>query len=796
MILVHVNEGKGIQRRRQPVRIGIPCAPGELPSVAGLSTSVSAHFSSLRHWPDGSVRWLLCEALVSVPAYGECSLEITESSSERSLDTSESGIDFADGSEMALIRYRGSQYRLVSSSMLERKIGKILSDNSLYLRGEVCGWLMESLFLSVTITVFKESGLIECDIVLHNPNASQHSGGFWDLGSPGSVFLDELFLGIRPTGDLEESGYRISPGELEIKSHEVSIYQESSGGEHWRSETHLDRHGAVPLKHQGYQVLVGAEVISDGLRAEPMVVGKYPGSTVSCVVQGFWQRFPMELFVDSGRGVGVSLFPKRFPGEMELQGGEKRSEKIFFSLQGEDISALQHPLPARFSSTRLCHAEVPECSGSGQQEYEELCDLALTGRRSFFNKREVIDDYGWRNFGCVFADHEAIHQKLVSHYNNQYDLALGFGREFLRSGDLRWFDLFQNLVNHTLDIDIYWTSNDRAAYSHGLFWHTEHYLPANTATHRCYSERSVGNRRRELCGGGPANEHNYTTGLLLAYLLTGSVRARDGVVTLAEWVLSMDDGRKTILSLIDSGPTGFASQTAERGYHGPGRGAGNSVNALVDAFIITGERRYLEKAEELIFRVVHPEDNIELNRLYDAERRWSYLVFFQVLPRYLQVKLELAERDFAFFYAKESLLHYSRWMLLHEKPFSSQKDHIEIWTESWPAHDLRKYSIFSAATKYCRLEEREQFLSAAEKFRALALGELSEFETRDFSRPLAVVFFSMTDFRNFLEDRSVNPYSFAPKVFFVPQRVRVIKKLKGLAVTTVAGLTLILWSLF
>jgi len=49
--------------------------------------------------------------------------------------------------------------------------------------------------------------------------------------------------------------------------------------------------------------------------------------------------------------------------------------------------------------------------------------LPIEGEHTFERKREVIDEYGWRHFGDIYADHEAVrHTKpspLVSHFNNQ-----------------------------------------------------------------------------------------------------------------------------------------------------------------------------------------------------------------------------------------------------------------------------------------------------------------------------------------------------------------------------------------
>ena len=38
--------------------------------------------------------------------------------------------------------------------------------------------------------------------------------------------------------------------------------------------------------------------------------------------------------------------------------------------------------------------------------YRMLVDAAIAGDEAFERKRETIDEYGWRNFGDTYADHE------------------------------------------------------------------------------------------------------------------------------------------------------------------------------------------------------------------------------------------------------------------------------------------------------------------------------------------------------------------------------------------------------
>ena len=75
---------------------------------------------------------------------------------------------------------------------------------------------------------------------------------------------------------------------------------------------------------------------------------------------------------------------------------------------------------------------------SRDTRYERLVSAAIEGQDSFERKRAVIDEYGWRDFGDIYADHEnafsGAGRPIVSHYNNQYDAVGGFASQFMRIG--------------------------------------------------------------------------------------------------------------------------------------------------------------------------------------------------------------------------------------------------------------------------------------------------------------------------------------------------------------------------
>jgi hypothetical protein len=336
------------------------------------------------------------------------------------------------------------------------------------------------------------------------------------------------------------------------------------------------------------------------------------------------------------------------------------------------------------------------------------------------------------------------------------------------------------MARHVIDIDMYHTDRDKPAYNGGLFWHTDHYATAGTATHRTYSRKTKEAKGRAAYGGGPSNEHLYTSG-------PGDMQARESVIALAEWVLNMEDGGGTPFRFLSRSPTGLASQTASREYHGPGRGPGNAVNALVDAYVLTKDRKYLDFAERLIRRCIHPEDDVPGRNLMDHEARWSYTAFLQALGRFLDLKLDLGERDFLFFYARASLLRYADWMAENEVPFRLCLDRVEYPTETWIVHDLRKSNVLEFAAKYAGRNSRDRFLEKAAFFYDGCFRDLQEFETRTFTRPLVMMMTYGIMHPYFLVHRETeidfpnHERDFGEPRTFRPQRAIAISRAKAIA---------------
>jgi hypothetical protein len=648
------------------------------------------------------------------------------------------------------------------------------------------------------LSFFARTALVRLDFTLHNPHRARHRNGLWDLGDPGSILFRELALELALAGSAEPRvtwAAEVGDQPRSAARGQLEIYQDSSGGENWRSQNHVNRDGRVPCTFRGYRVRAEAKE-HFGLRASPVVTVQGPNGGVTAAVPEFWQQFPKALEVED-RLLRVGLFPKQFGDLHELQGGEQKTHTVWLDFHpagwpaGPSVEWVHQPAlfraePQWYEASATIPFLVPTPQRS-EDRLESFLTGVVCGDNSFFARREAIDEYGWRNYGEVYADHEQLYYRgprpVVSHYNNQYDAIYGMLLQYLRTGEARWFELLDPLARHVMDVDIYHTKRDKAAYCGGLFWHTDHYRDAATCTHRAFSRWNCPAGGGPY-GGGPSAEHNYTTGLLHYYYLTGDPRAREAVTDLADWVINCDDGSKNVFGLLDDSPTGTASSTCD--YHGPGRGCGNSVNALLDGWALTGQSRYREKAESLIRRSVHPCADVAALDLLNTEARWSYTVFLSALSRYLRLKGEAGEIDFMYAYAQGSLGLFARWMLANEVPYFDHPEKLEFPTEAWAAQELRKANVLRLAAEHVDEPLRGQFLRRGNELAERAWSDLFRFETRSVARAAIIL---MTEgprdayLRLGAVDAAPGPtshYDFGLPEPFTPQRARIRAQVRSL----------------
>ena len=785
-----LKEESGIHRVSEPLSVGIPFAKGQHPAGTNFQIkdanghSVPAAFTLLCQWPDGSVRWALAEFLYSLPPQQIETLTVSEQPSPKASATgitqtprgwaieTEAG-DLLLHKGQPAWEFFGATSPIRTEAKLTSKDGlpchpvtngdwEIQHQNPVYAEASLSGhWITADearlADFSCRLRIYLQTGLTNIEIQIHNPKRARHPGGLWDLGDEGSMYFGSLEL-ITLTGCPQEVSIQpdsLNAPEAAFTLRDFELYQESSGGENWNSLNHIDKNGNLTTLYREYRLTSDNALEHTGDRANPLLSLTGDGQPFQLAMPTFWQNFPSSIGYQKGKII-VGLFPARPDNQSyELQGGERKT--------------LRH-LMAYGNTGNLTWAYAPLCPRLSPEVYEStdafpwfkanadkdaldtLIQEGLDGPSNFFQKREVIDEYGWRNFGDIFADHETLYQPpgeapLISHYNNQYDAIYGFARQFALTGDRRWFELMDDLAKHVTDIDIYHTNEDRAEYNNGLFWHTDHYLPAHTATHRTFSRHNDTSSTPGQTGGGPAAEHCYTTGLMYHYLMTGQPDSRTAVLDLTQWMVNLHDGSRGLLAQLlavkkQEVPKLKALVRGEQPntHRYPfTRGTGNYLTALIDAAILEPDNGWLDKAAIVIRETIHPGDDIGVRNLLDIEIGWSYLILLSAMARFLWLKWQYQELDESYLYTHEALLKYTAWMQKNERPFLEEPEQLEFANDTWVAQDIRKAMLLFNAAELSEGAEADGYRDTATAWLEQACETLQHSPEKYFSRILIIL---------------------------------------------------------
>ena len=798
-----IEETSGIERASEPVTVGVPFPGGFLSDVRSLSildakvNPVPLQTEILAKWPDQSIKWVLLDFPVDCPPNTTTNYSLTHSDapakqrihdkeikikevkSSLEIDTGKAVfcIDNKVFNPFSSVKISGKEIIDSKSSFMvlkdeaQEEFMPIIENTDIETHDPIrCTIKTEGVFRSkkgkdfadffARLSFYAGRSLVKIDFTIRNPNAAEHPGGFWDLGDKGSVYFDDLSFNLALLTKQESTTFwktKINQNMQKLDGTELEIYQDSSGGENWNSPNHVNKDGKVMNSFSGYKVKSN-NLLEEGDRATPTIIKSSGNTTIAATIKNFWQNFPKSLEAKDN-SLTVRLFPKQYNDLFELQGGEQKTHTCYLNFDNNkehitNIDWINNPLIPRATpewySESMAVGYMSPANKDKNSDYQKLVDNVIDGDASAFNSRESIDEYGWRHFGDVYANHEIANYKgtllpHVSHYNNQYDVINGCILQFARTGELKWYELMNDLAKHAIDIDVYHTKSDRLTYNHGFFWHTDHFMHAQTSTHRSFSKKNIEYNpgiSRSYCAssGGLSPENCYTTGLAMYYYLTGNVMAKEAVIGLADWIINFDRTSKSFLGILRKIKRIMTSFLNKYG-NVPERLRGNSINTLLDGFEITDDRKYLIKAEQIIRKYISPSDDVDKLDQQQIELRWTYLVFLQALGKYLDVKEGINEKDRMFNYAKESLLHHAGWMLKNEVPYKQLFKTVEIQSSTWPAQDTRKSVIFDYACKYSdghlknAFEEKAEFFYNTSIYDVLSYGD----ESKYFVRPLAIM---------------------------------------------------------
>ena len=785
-VSINIEEQNGIIRKNQPVALGVPLPKGLISHRKNLvlkdenNNVKDCQVEVLGFWPDESLKWISLHFKVDIKSRSKITYYLTEAIYENEnkanllLTVNEELLKVNTGKVSVNISKRqGNIFSLCVESGEEKQSnalniklvdenGRVFDaviqkcwfekndDNSalkkdIFIEGVFSNPLLSPLKFQSKVTFFSDTSFFKLDFTLHNPQAAKHEGGLWDLGDISSINFTSLAICLTSPRSLKSRIADQLTKDTVIFEQDFHIQQFSSGGEQWNSPIHKDASGKVALEYNGYKISEKDSVLT-GKRILPSISLISDTQTICAYIENFWQNFPKAITKEDNE-LKLALFPE---GTFELQAGEKKTHSVWFDFDSnsdeQNFDWVAYPLNLNLEPEYIASTCALEYFSNKHPEDEllSIINKGINGNSDFFKKREQVDEYGWRNFGELYADHEALGYKgpelLVSHYNNQYDPLYGFVYQFLLTGDHKWFELADDLAKHVVDIDIYHTLNDKDEYNGGLFWHTDHYLDASTCTHRTFSKNHQAAYEGYTSGGGPGGQHCYTTGLKYHYLLTGNENSKNAVLKLADWITYSFEGSNRflakLLAIKQSGNHGVKDHVLEK--YPMDRGTGHYIIALLDAHELTQKQSYLARAFNLITNTIHPNDDICLRNFDNIEATWFYTVFLQSVGRFLLIKEQMNQLDENFYYARDAMLHYANWMLVNESPYLEQKEKLEFPNTTWAGQDLRKVGIFYMANYYSPVKNGA-FVEKATCFYQHIVNTLKKDSNNDFTRILALL---------------------------------------------------------
>jgi len=780
-----------------PVTTGVPLTRGKLfPSdniqlITGQGESLSCNIEPTALWPDNSIKWCMVRTVLDLPAHQQLDLKLTSTSGE-TINTVDIDAYLRLEKQFIEVRTRNCRFKLGRDAFnlfdqLDYRGKKLLRDSDLRLRTDAGTYAtpkiteitakpvlthedIQSVQVQIhgyfqsepsgkiasfesTLDFFIATDTVRCTFTIHNTRSARHNAGLWDLGDPNTLLFENLDFNLA-LDNSHDGRIKTQQGSNWTSSanHQLSLYQSSSGGEHWDSPNHVNRDNRIPVSFDGYKLTDGKGIITNGKRASPFISIKTHGTALNFHPEKFWQNFPKSSSY-TGDSLSYGLFPEDHTDLHELQPGEKKTHTFWINIdENPDSLSFTEQMPRSWINPEWmakCHV-FPYPQVSPQDPVLKIISRGLEGESNFFEKREAIDEYGWRNFGDLYADHETDgytgKDLFISHYNNQYDPLYGFLQLFAMSGDERWFELANDLAIHITDIDIYDTSSDKAEYNYGLFWHTDHYLPAETSSHRSYSRHQKQDAYEgHVGGGGPGGQHCYTTGLLYHYLMTGSESSRRAIFQLSQWIYHFYEGSGTIFDIVVSikNRNRIDLKNIFRNQYPFDRGTGNYIVSILDKHYLTQEESLLDEIGQIIRHTINPADDIDQRHLLDVELNWHYTVFLQALVRYLKVKEEHLAFDDDFYHAMHSLLHYARWMAANEAPYLDNPTNLEFPNYTWAAQDIRKANILYSAARFDPVK-RDLYLEKADAFKNYVIETLNGTDTSAYTRILSILMQNMT----------------------------------------------------
>jgi len=362
----------------EPVTIGIPFPAGAVEDVRTITlhdehgTAVAVQALPTEAWPDGSVRWALLDFCSAGSPARERSYRIAmEPPTDRPaapriaivadpngvvVDTGAATFAFGCGRGFPFARVTvgttevlddAHQPALVLTDTDGRETRATVTRAVVEQKGDVRSTIRVEGFAGgsrraplvdviARVECFAGSGATRIAITVRNPRRARHRGGLWELGDEGSVFLRDLSLRVPLHDGMRATCATELDAPFQPVDTDCELYQDSSGGDAWQHENHVNRDNVVPCRFRGYRFRTRYRERT-GLRAAPALAFTHAAGALTLAVPQFWQNFPRAIEVEP-RGLDVRFWPRQAAGNHELQGGEQKTHRFVLAFGDDPIA--------------------------------------------------------------------------------------------------------------------------------------------------------------------------------------------------------------------------------------------------------------------------------------------------------------------------------------------------------------------------------------------------------------------------------------------------------------------------
>lgn len=451
-IALQVFEPTAVGRQGWPVTSGVPFAPGRLAAVeqVGLEDAqgrpVEAQFGVTARWPDGSIKWLLCDFQATTTA---------GKSSDYFLTTAAKGVTRQEDATRRAALERCA--REIVARECEATI--VLADGTI-LRAQPADEVR-----------IDDSGALRCALSAGGDYADSAGRRSWRWRAQVNVYggatpMDSVRWGISNNDTSERT--------LLVKS---ATWQRGKGGS--AGAVVLGSGERVDGEFRIRQDLETRAVLTQGSAAHDLKKcdGLFMLPQKELVwVRDFWQSWPKGVGWREGR-LTVELLPeltaKNYPpvksaddlfikyfwykdGCYQFNRGMEVANDIWLLDQVETVREpqkwrewLEQPLFAHAESEYYCatgaFGAVVPAQRNGFAKYEATFERSFKALEAGRQRR---GEYGWMNYGDWFGE------RRWNWGNNEYDLPYTVAIHFARSGNLDYLRRGIEMARHYTTVDV------------------------------------------------------------------------------------------------------------------------------------------------------------------------------------------------------------------------------------------------------------------------------------------------------------------------------------------------------